>query len=292
MKRYDLQEVTAYWRMHAKKWRNLDRNRDPKGLANVCFNARPVWFNALFDYFERRTFLTLLGRLGPLAGKEVLDVGCGTGRWSALMADRGAKVTGIDLQAETLAENRKRIPQVEFYEMSILDLDPSWRSFDLATSVTVIQHIPYEHQGEAIAKVSQMIRPQGHLVVLEDVVHAAPHCFPNSLEDWLKKLARLDWKWVGVAPCCYFHLLFGFLDLSYTARSKIRSRSAKGIDDEQDIVSYCEAINTYDDRSTLTRKAFHLLLRFVVYSSYALEPIFENWSLGEPSHCGFLFQRP
>ena len=41
----------------------------------------------------------------------MLDVGCGTGRLSALLAERGAKVWGIDPSAEMLAEARRRLPR-------------------------------------------------------------------------------------------------------------------------------------------------------------------------------------
>lgn len=44
----------------------------------------------------------LSARLGDLAGKIFLDVGCGTGRWAAEAEARGARVAGIDLCPEML----------------------------------------------------------------------------------------------------------------------------------------------------------------------------------------------
>ncbi len=49
---------------------------------------------------------TLADRLINLEGKVFLDVGCGTGRWMARAAARGAKSVGVDLSFEMLAEAR------------------------------------------------------------------------------------------------------------------------------------------------------------------------------------------
>ena len=44
----------------------------------------------------------LLRRCPPLAGRQVLDAGCGTGQWTARLADAGARVIGLDLAAGML----------------------------------------------------------------------------------------------------------------------------------------------------------------------------------------------
>src|ERR1700752_4096063 len=54
----------------------------------------------------------LLVREGDLRGRRVLDVGCGTGRLAAALADRYAcKVWGVDTSAEMLAVARERAPR-------------------------------------------------------------------------------------------------------------------------------------------------------------------------------------
>ncbi|EFC85922.1 trans-aconitate 2-methyltransferase protein [Parafrankia sp. EUN1f] len=51
-------------------------------------------------YYERPAMLDLAG---DVAGRRILDAGCGTGPLSAALRDRGAVVTGIDASAEMLA---------------------------------------------------------------------------------------------------------------------------------------------------------------------------------------------
>ncbi|MBA4319851.1 MAG: hypothetical protein C0412_15745, partial [Flavobacterium sp.] len=46
-----------------------------------------------------------------LENKEVIDIGCGDGRWSRLMVERGAKVTGIDVSQKMIDIGKKRSEQ-------------------------------------------------------------------------------------------------------------------------------------------------------------------------------------
>jgi ubiquinone/menaquinone biosynthesis C-methylase UbiE len=51
----------------------------------------------------------VVDRLGPLRGSRFLDVACGTGRWMVLARKLGARVSGMDLCAEMLAEASRKV---------------------------------------------------------------------------------------------------------------------------------------------------------------------------------------
>src|SRR5919202_2740933 len=53
----------------------------------------------------------LLERLGDVAGREVLDAGCGEGFLSRMLAARGARVTGLDLSPRLIQLARDKDPQ-------------------------------------------------------------------------------------------------------------------------------------------------------------------------------------
>src|SRR5258706_2793033 len=107
---YTSDEMRRYWRLHSRIWSDLDREEDPEGLTNVCFNGSPLWLNRFAAHCQRKTVDRLLESVPDLRGLQALDVGCGTGRWSRLLSARGALTTGIDLQPEALRENQRRIP--------------------------------------------------------------------------------------------------------------------------------------------------------------------------------------
>jgi trans-aconitate methyltransferase len=56
----------------------------------------------------------LVDLLDPKPGERVLDVGCGTGELTKVIADRGASVVGIDASADMIAKARELHPGLEF----------------------------------------------------------------------------------------------------------------------------------------------------------------------------------
>ncbi len=57
----------------------------------------------------------LRSSLGDVAGRRVLDVGCGSGWLTSELVARGASVVGIDGSERLLEQARKRCPEVEFH---------------------------------------------------------------------------------------------------------------------------------------------------------------------------------
>ena len=81
-------------------------NSSPAELAHFSRLASRWWdpdgeFRTLHDINPVR--LEWIDAVVGLAGKRVLDVGCGGGLLAEAMAHRGARVTGIDLSPESLA---------------------------------------------------------------------------------------------------------------------------------------------------------------------------------------------
>jgi len=55
---------------------------------------------------DRREKQAVLDSLGPVEGRDALEIACGTGRFTVMLAERGADVTGIDISAAMLARGR------------------------------------------------------------------------------------------------------------------------------------------------------------------------------------------
>jgi SAM-dependent methyltransferase len=67
--------------------------------------------NAFNAYYEQPTLRALLP---PVAGRRVLDAGCGAGRTAEWLVGQGAEVVGIDASPEMLVRARARVPRAAF----------------------------------------------------------------------------------------------------------------------------------------------------------------------------------
>src|SRR5215207_4041055 len=69
-------------------------------------------------------------------GDRVLDVGCGTGVFLRLCADRGAAVTGLDASERLLEVARGRVPEAELHHGDMIALPFADDAFDVVTGFT------------------------------------------------------------------------------------------------------------------------------------------------------------
>jgi SAM-dependent methyltransferase len=100
------------------------------------------------------------------AGKRVLDVACGEGYGTALLARHAAHVTGVDISAEAIAHARGRyasLANAEFMEASCTALPLDDASVDVAVSLETIEHITA--QAEFIGELARVLKPGGVLVL-------------------------------------------------------------------------------------------------------------------------------
>jgi SAM-dependent methyltransferase len=155
----------AYWEARARRFA-----RDGAGLAAVCSYGMPGFYNRQIELCQR---LALAPWLDVAPGTRVLDVGCGVGRWSRLLAARGALVTGIDISATMIQEATRRArsagvaDRCRFLLQDFATLEVAGR-FDLVLSVTVLQHM-LETQAvhTALRRVMRHLSPGGRIVALE-----------------------------------------------------------------------------------------------------------------------------
>ncbi|HVS78516.1 MAG TPA: class I SAM-dependent methyltransferase [Steroidobacteraceae bacterium] len=150
------------------------------GLAAVCSYGMPAFYNRLIHFCQRRA---LEPWLQAAPGMRVLDVGCGVGRWSRLLASRGASVTGVDLSPTMIAEAERRASasglagRCRFIVQDSAALDVGG-CFDLILCVTMLQHmLDPGALRSALRLMARHLAPEGRLVVLEAApLRAASRC--------------------------------------------------------------------------------------------------------------------
>jgi ubiquinone/menaquinone biosynthesis C-methylase UbiE len=111
----------------------------------------------LLDSLQKRVVLEGVASLS-LTGKKVLDVACGTGRFSRLFRTQGAQVVGFDLSRAMLNQSRDRQSAEAYVEGSALQLPFKDGAFDIAVSVNAFNHLPaFEEAINEICRVSKRV---------------------------------------------------------------------------------------------------------------------------------------
>ena len=143
-------------------------NADPQELAKFSDLAHRWWdteseFRPLHQINPLR--LDWIDAHVPLAGKRVLDVGCGGGILSDSMARRGAAVLGIDLAAKPLKVAQlhaleAETPNVDYREVSAEALATEQPdSFDVITCMEMLEHVP--DPSSIVAACTTLVKPGG-----------------------------------------------------------------------------------------------------------------------------------
>lgn len=143
----DQQELAKFSALAARWW-------DPKGEFKPLHDINPL----RLDYVDQQT--------GGLAGKVVLDVGCGGGILSEGMARHGAQVTGIDMGESVL-----RVAKLHLYE-SGLNIDYQYTTveqlaqaypahFDVVTCMEMLEHVP--NPLSVVMACYQLVKPSGQV---------------------------------------------------------------------------------------------------------------------------------
>jgi len=120
------------------------------------------------DYTKKRGLFNNEAQLEKLAGLlgkpgRVLDLGCGAGvPVCRFFADRGCRVTGVDLSGRMLALARQQVPQAQFLQMNLLDIAFDPGSFDLVTSFYTLFHLRGTDQHQIFPKIFPILAPGGY----------------------------------------------------------------------------------------------------------------------------------
>lgn len=115
-----------------------------------------------------QTHFAMLSARVPVAGKRVLDIGCGSGGFMKELLKGGADARGLEVAEETLERavaagiERERIALGDGSALPFADA-----SFDCACFVFSFHHVPADMQRTVLAESARVLTPDGTLVAIE-----------------------------------------------------------------------------------------------------------------------------
>jgi ubiquinone/menaquinone biosynthesis C-methylase UbiE len=125
--------------------------------------------HGLFSDEQRKAWLDLLARLAGRAPQRVLDVGCGTGFLTLMLAQLGHEVTGIDLSQQMIDRAGRKAEhaglQIAFRIGDAVAIDCADEAYDLVVARHLIWTLPDPQRG--VAEWLRVLRPGGRLILIE-----------------------------------------------------------------------------------------------------------------------------
>lgn len=122
----------------------------------------PAWGVDHNAHYHRFLLNQLPHRIG-----EALDLGCGTGDFSRLLAARADRVLGLDLSPGMVSAASTRsagFANLEFQNADALKWKSPPARFDCVAAIATLHHLP---MGEVVARMKQALRPGGSMLILD-----------------------------------------------------------------------------------------------------------------------------
>lgn len=175
-------------REHGERWASLKQSSDLRVPSRIFrrYQAPPADTPFAIEY--------AYNLLGDVSGKDVLELGCGDGENTVLLAHRGARVCGVDVSDAMVKLARRRmlvngfVKTVEFGVGSAHELPFRDQSFDVVFGMAVLTRLDLEL---ASREVWRVLRPGGYAIFKEPVRN-------SGLIRMMRRLVR--YRPPGMAP--------------------------------------------------------------------------------------------
>lgn len=270
-----------------KYWEGLAASygrADAQGFFAVLHPDAPSWFNTVIDQLQESAWREGLESCGLEDHSQVLDVGCGTGRWLRRFLQRNIVPVGVDATQGMLQQAAANGVECQLVVGCAQNLPFGDGVFDLVSSVTVIQHISHMDQGDALKEMARVLRPGGHILLLELIRGQGPHIFPRSPSDWIAQassagVALVEWRGQE-----YLVLDRAFVQLVQAVRGLMRNNAGASLPGRVPVGK--------TNPASMARLVYWAIRRCTCKLSQWLEPVVLKVCPGEwATHALFIFKK-
>jgi 2-polyprenyl-3-methyl-5-hydroxy-6-metoxy-1,4-benzoquinol methylase len=172
-----IERQIQYYDSHASEYDDafMRRGRWDYGPA---LNAR--W---LAEWNQIR--LRVLDYLSDASQKTALDVACGTGYWTKILADAGLSVTAVDAAPAMIKIAQQRVAQAEvrFEVADVLQFSPT-QKYDLVMLGCWLSHVPRALAAGFLTRVANWITSSGLLIVIDHTSDVESFAVGTELPDF------------------------------------------------------------------------------------------------------------
>ena len=171
--------------------------------------------NGLFNRWYARP--AVLGLLGEVTGRRILDAGCGSGPLLADLTERGATVSGFDASPAMVGLARERLgPEADLQVADLTEPLPyDDEEFDDALAVLVLHYL--EDWAQPLGELRRVLKPGGRLVVVVNHPVIPPVMYPQvDYFETLPNAEEYDFDGVCATLTIWYRSLSAMSD-SFTA---------------------------------------------------------------------------
>lgn len=142
--------------------------RGDRSQGGTSWEKSADWYDRILgergsELYQAVVIPKAMDLLKPQRGEVILDLGCGQGVFSRAMADKGAKVTGIDAAPTLIAKARtyQSRTQIRYFDRDAADLE-GLGEFDAASAILCLQNM--EHLDTVIASTAAVLKRGGRML--------------------------------------------------------------------------------------------------------------------------------
>jgi SAM-dependent methyltransferase len=169
--------------------RRLAEHFDLRGTGQPGLSA--AYNRACYDLRREVLERALADHRFDPRGRSVLDVGCGSGFFTAYYLARGARLTGIDIAPTSIERLQARHPEARFERVDVSEAALDGR-YDLINAFDVLYHITDDARWErAVRTLAGAVAPGG-LLLLTDTFPPSDGALSEAAHNRMRPLARYD----------------------------------------------------------------------------------------------------